>query len=62
MKEKIEGIAGLTFDARSSASLASVIEKSIEVELFDKHQSKLQTSKQLIDKHTSILEAGVLYE
>lgn len=44
MKEKIEGIAGLTFSARSASSLAKIIEKAIEPECFDCGKKKLQTS------------------
>lgn len=55
MKEKIEGIAGITFDARSSSSLTSAIEKAIELEVFNKAQSKLTINNEILQMHLDVL-------
>jgi glycosyltransferase involved in cell wall biosynthesis len=41
MKEKIENIAGLTFEARSAASLADTMMNAMEPEVFDKWHERL---------------------
>lgn len=56
MKEKIEGIAGLTFDARSSASLASCIEMAIEDSCFDGYQKKLALECNIVKKHLEVMK------
>jgi|GEM_PF-4576398 len=55
MKEKIEGIAGITFDAKISASLAYVIEKAIKIEVFESIQAKLASTKNLLAMHLNVL-------
>jgi glycosyltransferase involved in cell wall biosynthesis len=57
MKEKIEGIAGITFDARSSASLSSTITKAIEIKVFNEVQSKLKPNDNLVNTHMSLLNS-----
>lgn len=54
MKEKIEGIAGLTFNARSHVSLANRILEAIEPKVFDKFVSKLSIEN-YFSKHQLIL-------
>lgn len=51
MKEKIADIAGLTFEARSAASLASAIVQAIEPEVFDYWHSKLSNHQEAIEQH-----------
>jgi glycosyltransferase involved in cell wall biosynthesis len=55
MKEKIEGIAGITFDARSSASLASTIKEAIEVQCFDYWLNKLVLEDCSFDRHSKLI-------
>lgn len=55
MKEKIDGIAGLTFEARSAASLASTIVKAIEPEVFDYWHAKLANEQPAIDQHLKFI-------
>lgn len=57
MKEKIEGIAGLTFEARSAASLASAIVKAIEPEVFDYWHAKLNNKQPALEQHLQILNS-----
>lgn len=56
MKEKIEGIAGLTFEARSAASLASTIVKAIEPDVFDFWQAKLSNQQPAVEQHLQFIE------
>lgn len=42
MREKIENIAGLTFEARSAASLADTMVKAMEPAVFDKWHARLR--------------------
>ncbi|QDP01944.1 glycosyltransferase [Thalassotalea sp. PS06] len=57
MKEKIEGIAGLTFDARSSVSLASMIETALDNEVFEHNQSQL-SRVDVVSQHLDILNVS----
>lgn len=56
MKEKIEGIAGLTFEARSAASLAAAIVHAIEPEVFDYWYAKLSNQQSAIEQHLQFIE------
>lgn len=51
MKEKIEGIAGITFDARSSTSLATKIAQAIEVNFFDGIKLKPTSNSDTLEQH-----------
>ncbi|MDP5029224.1 glycosyltransferase family 4 protein, partial [Paraglaciecola sp.] len=51
MKEKIEGIAGLTFQVKSPASLANAILEAIEPLTFDKNYHSLHTKVDMYDAH-----------
>lgn len=55
MKEKIADIAGLTFEARSAASLASAIVQAIEPEVFDYWHSKLSNHQEAIEQHLQFI-------
>ena len=57
MKEKIEGKAGFTFEARSAASLADAIVKATEPELFDYWHAKLDTYICSKEQHLAFLNA-----
>jgi glycosyltransferase involved in cell wall biosynthesis len=54
MKEKIEDIAGLTFQARSPASLCNAIKEAIEINIFNDCYKKLTLSKNMIVEHIEI--------
>ena len=56
MQEKIDGICGLTFAARSASSLANVIIKAIDPTVFDKWQETLPDSVSSIASHLALLE------
>ena len=56
MREKIEGIAGLTFDARNPVSLAAAITSAIEPECFDYWYSKLESQSSL-EQHVQLIDA-----
>lgn len=55
MKEKIEGKAGLTFDARSASSLAHTIEQAMEPECFEHWQQHLELVQGVLDSHLKLL-------
>lgn len=55
MKEKIEHIAGLTFEARSAASLADAIIKAIEPKVFDYWHEKLSDFNNAEVQHLTFL-------
>jgi glycosyltransferase involved in cell wall biosynthesis len=55
MKEKIEGIAGITFDARSSTSLATKIAQAIEVDFFDGIKLKQTNNSDTLAQHLLLL-------
>ncbi|MBU3023385.1 glycosyltransferase [Aestuariibacter sp. A3R04] len=57
MKEKIENIAGLTFEARSPSSLASTICNAIETDVFDEWQAKLSANETAFQEHVALLNA-----
>jgi glycosyltransferase involved in cell wall biosynthesis len=57
MKEKIEGIAGLTFQARSSSSLATKIQQAMEPECFDEWVGKLSQKNDPLKTHTEFLNS-----
>jgi hypothetical protein len=57
MKEKIEGIAGLTFDARSSSSLATKIQQAMEPECFDEWVGKLSKKNDHLKTHIEFLNS-----
>jgi glycosyltransferase involved in cell wall biosynthesis len=56
MKEKIEETAGLTFEARSPASLANAIQQAIEPAVFDKWHTKLGSNHQAEQEHLAMLK------
>lgn len=56
MKEKIEGVAGVTFEARSSSSLAATIECAIEPDFFEVHCNNLKTPRDVLVKHLELLD------
>lgn len=55
MKEKIENIAGLTFEARSAASLADTMVKATEPAVFDKWHARLSNYDSANAKHLAFL-------
>ncbi|MBD1389793.1 glycosyltransferase family 4 protein [Neiella sp. HB171785] len=57
MKEKIEGKAGLTFDARSSSSLAHAIEQAMEPHCFDHWQTQLEPPFDSLAKQINVLDS-----
>lgn len=57
MKEKIEGIAGLTFEARSAASLADRIVQATEPEVFEHWHSQLENYSCAKSAHLEFLRA-----
>ena len=57
MKEKIEGKAGLTFEAGSPNALATTIIKAIEPEVFDFWQNNLQPNHKARGSHLKLLES-----
>jgi glycosyltransferase involved in cell wall biosynthesis len=57
MKEKIEDIAGLTFDARSPSSLATKIQQAMEPECFDEWVGKLSQKNDHLKTHTEFLNS-----
>jgi glycosyltransferase involved in cell wall biosynthesis len=59
MKEKIEGIAGLTFEARSSSSLATKIQQAMEPECFDEWVGKLNSDNGALAQHIELLDQQV---
>jgi len=59
MKEKIEGIAGLTFEARSAPSLADAIVQAIEPEVFDHWHAKLSEYTCAKQAHLKFLQSLV---
>ncbi|MGS2719916.1 glycosyltransferase [Paraglaciecola aestuariivivens] len=56
MKEKIEGIAGLTFDARSSSSLANKIQQAMQPECFNHWVSQLNGNSAALAQHIELLD------
>ena len=56
MKEKIEGKAGLTFEARSANSLAQMMVKAIEPEVFDFWHERLNRNQQAQNEHLAMLK------
>jgi len=56
MKEKIEGIAGITFEARSATSLAAAIVKAIDVLVFDYWYEKLNSYQPAIEQHLAFIK------
>ena len=56
MKEKIEDIAGITFEARSATSLAAAIVKAIEPAVFDYWYEKLNNTQPAIKQHLAFIE------
>lgn len=56
MKEKIEGKAGITFEARSAASLASAIVNAIEPDVFDYWHAKLNNQQEAVEQHLQFIE------
>ncbi len=57
MKEKIENIAGMTFEARSAASLADKITQAVEPSVFDHWQSKLAEHSCAKSAHLQFLQS-----
>ncbi|MDC8833015.1 glycosyltransferase family 4 protein [Alteromonas gilva] len=57
MKEKIENIAGLTFEARSASSLAKTIQNAIEPDVFEHWQKSLVVSSNTLQEHISLLNS-----
>jgi len=57
MKEKIEGIAGLTFEARSSSSLATKIQQAMEPECFDEWVGTLGKKNDHLKTHIKFLNS-----
>lgn len=55
MKEKIAGKAGLTFEARSAASLASAIQHAMQPEVFDEWAAKLCVHDNVAKEHQAFL-------
>ena len=56
MREKIEGVAGLTFDARSSSSLATKIQQAMEPECFDEWVGRLNSKNDALAQHIELLD------
>lgn len=59
MKEKIEDIAGLTFDARSPSSLATKIQQAMEPECFDEWVGKLNNDNGALAQHIELIDQQV---
>ena len=57
MKEKIDGIAGITFEARSAASLASAIVKAVDPDVFQYWHEKLSNQQPAVEQHLQFIEA-----
>jgi glycosyltransferase involved in cell wall biosynthesis len=57
MKEKIEGVAGLTFDARSPSSLATKIQQAMEPTCFDEWVGKLGKQNDYLKSHIEFLNS-----
>ena len=57
MKEKIENIAGLTFEARSASSLAENIVKAIEPDVFSHWHGKLNAKHDATSEHIALIQA-----
>jgi glycosyltransferase involved in cell wall biosynthesis len=57
MKEKIEGIAGLTFDARSPSSLATKLQQAMEPACFDGWVEKLSQKNAHLKTHIEFLNS-----
>ena len=55
MKEKIEGKCGITFEARSAASLADTIVKAIEPDIYNTWQSRLAIDRTALVQHLDFL-------
>jgi hypothetical protein len=57
MREKIENIAGLTFEARSAASLADTMMKAMEPAVFDKWHARLSEYDCAKSQHLAFLKS-----
>ncbi|GGW92531.1 glycosyltransferase [Alteromonas halophila] len=57
MKEKIENKAGLTFEARSAASLAAALVKATDPDVFEHWQEKLAINHNAENEHIALLES-----
>ena len=55
MKEKIENIAGITFEARSANALAQAMVKAIEPEVFSHWHAKLDATHNANNEHLTLL-------
>ncbi len=55
MKEKIDGVAGMTFEARSPSSLASTMVKAMAPEIFDHWHQKLNEPVEASEEHLAFL-------